>query len=619
MIVRRVALVAFVVAVAVAVLVSASQAQEQLTVPTTPGEKVTVTWEGTVLPGANTSSECDPADPNADVHEVDLAVPEGTYDQVAVQATATISYDGPTDLIVTIVRPDGSSVSGDQGFIDTDESAGTANPPAGRYQIVACMFAGATPQPYTGTLTLEASELPAPAPASCNAPGKPLGFTTPSYVDTNRAGGEPSVEAHPDGTLLYAAHAGTTHFYTPEATDPDSSAFVENYRGQVYAWVSDDGGDSWSFVDRTLPPDGVAGSGFSDPDFAIDAAGNVYLSEINLVNVAASKSTDSGHSYELQNFFAQTLTDRQWTAAGPEDVLFIVGNASSGGTFPTDPVGNDGHTIYRSTDGGRTFSEGVDDDGGLGDIKFDQGSGTLYEAHLAGGDLQMAAFRNSLAEDLQTALTPELGTIARGVDMLSHWPAIDVDAAGNVYIAWDESGEGARAAGVWYSHSSDGGRTWAAPVRVDETDSTDIWPWIAVGDPGRVAVSWFGNDNELPEHNAELAGDDDPWNVYVAQTLTGLGCAESTSAGFRVSKATPEPFHVGTVCQGGTGCQAELIDRRLGDYFTIDIDTTGRVAAAYSDTRQGGAVALPAFFKQTGGPSFFRGRPIGKGKGKPGS
>jgi hypothetical protein len=372
----------------------------------------------------------------------------------------------------------------------------------------------------------------------------------------------------------------------------------------VYAWSSDDGGASWNFVDRTLPPAGVPASGFSDPDFAIDAADNVYLSEINLVNVAVSKSTDSGHSYQLQNFFAQTLTDRQWTAAGPEDVLFIVGNATAGGTVPTDPVGNNGHTIYRSTDGGQTFSEGVADAGGLGDIQFDHGSGTLYEAHLEGGELQMAAFRQALDSDVATALSPEVNPIAPGVDMLSHWPAIDVDAAGNVYVAWDESGRGVRAAGVWYSHSADGGRTWAAPVRVDPDDRTDIWPWIAVGDPGRVAVAWFGNDNELSEHDAEQAGPDDPWNVYVAQTLTGLGCEESTSAGFRVTRATPEPFHVGTVCQGGTTCQAFLVDRRLGDYFTIDIDTTGAVVAAYSDTRQGGAVSLPAFFNQIGGSRF---------------
>jgi hypothetical protein len=47
------------------------------------------------------------------------------------------------------------------------------------------------------------------------------------------------------------------------------------------------------------------------------------------------------------------------------------------------------------------------------------------------------------------------------------------------------------------------------------------------------------------------------------------------------------------------------VDRRLGDYFTIDIDTGGAVVAAYSDTRQGGAVALPAFFRQTGGTTYL--------------
>jgi hypothetical protein len=596
---------------ALAVAAASSLAQEQLTVPTAPGETVTVTWEGTVMPGANPTNECGlPTDVGADTHDVDLSVPDGAYDQVSVLATAGIAYDGPTDLIVTIVLPDGTSQSADSGSTDEDESLSIGNPPAGHYQIVTCMFAGATPQPYTGTLTLDASAITPPPSTTCAAPSEPLQFTEPSYVDTGRAGGEPSVQAHPDGTLLYAGHAGTTHFFAPEVGDEDSAAFVENYRGQVYAWFSDDNGATWTYVDRTLPPDNAPGSGFSDPDFAVDAADSVYLSEINLVNVALSKSTDAGHSYQLQNFFAQTLTDRQWTTAGSENVVFIVGNATSGGTVPTDPVGNDGHTVYRSTDGGQTFSEGVDDDGGLGDLVFDHPSGTMYEAHLEGGTLQMAAFRNSLSPDLATALTPEVSPIAEGVDMLSHWPAIDLDSAGNLYIAWDESGRGTRAAGVWYSNSTDGGRTWAPPVRVDPDDSTDIWPWIAVGDPGAVAVAWFGNDNQLPDHDAEQAGDEDPWNVYVAQTLTGLGCEESPWAGFTVTRATPEPFHVGTVCQGGTICQALLVDRRLGDYFTIDIDTSGAVVAAYSDTRQGGSVALPAFFRQTGGPTFGSGGAI---------
>jgi hypothetical protein len=67
----------------------------------------------------------------------------------------------------------------------------------------------------------------------------------------------------------------------------------------------------------------------------------------------------------------------------------------------------------------------------------------------------------------------------------------------------------------------------------------------------------------------------------------------------------------GTVCTGGTICQAEVIDRWLGDYFVIDIDWSGALVAAYFDTRQGGSVALPAFFRQTGGTSFNQGRVTG--------
>ncbi|HTK44292.1 MAG TPA: sialidase family protein [Patescibacteria group bacterium] len=605
---RRMIVIAAAIAVIAGTLVPIAAALDQVTVPTSAGQTVTVTWQGTALPGANPGSDCSGTALGADNHEVALVVPSGTYSQVSVLATAQVTYAGPADLIITIIRPDGSSVSADDGSFGTAEAVSISNPATGTYRIVVCPFLGAAPQAYAGTLTLTAAATPPPISA-CRAPGKPIVFSQPMYVDTARAGGEPSVVAHPDGTLLYAAHAGTTHFFSLEADDPDSEAFFENYRGQVHAWYSTDNGASWQFVDRSLPPENLPNSGFSDPDFAIDAAGNVYLSEINLVNVAVSKSTTSGKSYGLQNFFAEDITDRQWSAAGPAGVLFLDGNPSEGGTAPNDPVGHDEHTIYRSMDGGKTFSDGVSDPGGLGDIIYDPVRSTLYEANYDGTTLSIAAFRQALTANAATALTPELSTIATGVSELSHWPAIDVDARGNLYIAWDESGNGARAAGIWSSYSTDAGHTWAKAFRVDPDDRTDIWPWIAVGDQGRVAISWFGNDHALPDNDAEAAGPTDPWNVYVAQTTSGLGCDGSNVPGYKVSKATPVPFHVGTICMGGTTCQAMLIDRRLGDYFTIDIDTTGAVVLAYSDTRQGGAVSLPAFQRQTGGTSFLKGPP----------
>jgi len=441
--------------------------------------------------------------------------------------------------------------------------------------------------------------------SSCPAPPRAMSFAEQTYVDMHRAGGEPSVDMHPDGTLLYGAHAGTTHFYAPEVADQDSAAFLENYRGQAYYWWSKDSGRTWQFSDRTLPPEGVPGSGFSDPDFALDKAGQVYISEINLANVAVSKSTDSGENYELQNLFGMVLTDRQWMAADERDVLYMVGNSLGGGTFPSDPAGNEGHILIKSKDGGRTFGEAIEDPGGAGDIQVDHRNGTVYEAHLEEGengtDLVMYAFRRARNDDFE----PDTAVIAREVELQSHWPAIDVDRAGNLYIVWDETGEGDRAAGVYYSYSAEAGNTWSDALRVDGGDHTDLWPWLAVGDRGKVAIAWLEASKKLPGNDPETPGDH-TWRVVAAQSLNGLGCGRSDVPGFRRAIATSEPVHSGTICNSGTVCQAQGVDRRMGDYFTIAIDNAGKMWAGYSDTRQGGAVALPGFVRQSGGPTFGR-------------
>jgi hypothetical protein len=438
------------------------------------------------------------------------------------------------------------------------------------------------------------------ASTDCPSP-PPLRFGHQTYVDTGRAGGEPIVALHPNGELLYAAHAGTTHFYTPAAGDEDTTAFSDKYEGRTYIWRSRDNGGTWTFVPRPTP-DNVPLQGFSDPDFAIDSAGNVFFSEINLVNVAMSRSGDEGKSYKLANFFAQVLTDRQWSEADTEDLVYLVGNAAGGGTS-TKPVGNDGHYLYRSTDGGKTFTTGLHDNeagDGLGDLRVDKRNGTLYEAHYDKGVLSMAAFRQARAGDLSVEVNP----IARDVGMLGHWPAFDVDDAGDLYIAWDERATSKRRNGIFFSYSKDEGRTWSDPVRVDSGTQTVMWPWLAVGDPGRVGIGWLEASRAVPRHDPQTKGTH-TWRVMAAQTLSGLGCESSPVPTFSVAAATKQPIHSGTICTGGTVCQAQAIDRRLGDYMSVEIDATGAMVAAYSDTRRGGAVSLPGFVRQTGGASFL--------------
>lgn len=90
----------------------------------------------------------------------------------------------------------------------------------------------------------------------------------------------------------------------------------------------------------------------------------------------------------------------------------------------------------------------------------------------------------------------------------------------------------------------------------------------------------------------------------MALTQNGLGCEGSDVPGFQVTKASSEPVHTGTVCNGGTVCQAELVDRRLGDYFANTVAADGMTVVSVSDTRQGGSVALPLAVRQVNGPNL---------------
>ncbi len=477
-----------------------------------------------------------------------------------------------------------------------------------RLAAAVALCSGALVLPAVGT----ASAAPPPA-APPSKPGKtcaasaPLSFADPTYVDEARAGGEPLVATLPDGRLLYSAHAGTTHFFAPEAANPGSNAFVENYTGQTYIWTSDDNGETWQFRPRTVAPDGVPASGFSDPEVAIDSDGNVYYSEINLANVAVSSSADNGSTYTLENYFGAVMTDRQWMEADRPGELYFVANAFGGGTgTPPDP--SLGHYISKSTDGGKTFTTNVPDregGAGIGDIRVDKLTGTVYETHhprygRGAGTLSMAAFRDARLGDL----TPETHPIAEGVDSVSHWPAFDLDPSGNLYVTWDESGRGDREAGIWFATSRDGARSWSEPVRIDTDSNTDIWPWLAVGDDGRVAIAWLEADVALPDNDAETPGDHG-WRLQAAATETGLGCPGGKAPSFSVATATEEPLHTGTICQGGTTCQAFAIDRRLGDYFSLEVDGTGHMYIGYSDTRVPGAVSLPGFVRQDSGPALL--------------
>lgn len=157
----RATLVFLLVAAAVALsglpTLGSEPSSQAVAVPASEGQVVSVTWNGTIPPGALGSPCAQGA--RSDSHTIDLTVPDGLYASLAVTARFSISFDGPTDQAMTVVTPGPSSVDADNGFVDADEFVQVLNPAAGSYHVHVCAFAGAIPQTYTGRLELRAQAI----------------------------------------------------------------------------------------------------------------------------------------------------------------------------------------------------------------------------------------------------------------------------------------------------------------------------------------------------------------------------------------------------------------------------------------------------------------------------
>jgi amidase len=208
-----------------------------VTAPSNSGAKVRVEWTGAMPPGANTGNTC-VGSVAADEHAINLTVPDGLYATgLSVRATFAISWSGPTDGIITVMDPSGSAVSGDNGFVDADEFVKLVNPKPGTYRVLACAFAGAVPQTYSGSLELIA-KLPFVCPTDSvdgidlqSARIPDIGAALASGVTTSRA----LVEAYLGRIALFDRVAGLNSIrgLSPNALEQADALDAERRRGAV--------------------------------------------------------------------------------------------------------------------------------------------------------------------------------------------------------------------------------------------------------------------------------------------------------------------------------------------------------------------------------------------------
>lgn len=466
--------------------------------------------------------------------------------------------------------------------------------------------------------TLAATALLGSGVAALHAPAEAAGglkFSHTVVVDPQRMGSEPIVKADPSGGLYASSIIGFSN----------SVSFL---------WKSQDHGKQWDLV-QALPnaapaqrPSFTHGGGDSEivigPRAPHGTGYTVSFYDLeSLADIGVATSFDSGKTFDTQTTNALSGdtagTDRQWGQLwrDPEgrDHLFLLYNALS--------PSNGQRTIVReSLDYGRTWKSigsgdelapgvptplaGVFNAGALGQLRVDAHGNLFFTSenspsvNLVRGMRQKdGSYRFS-----STKVSSEPGTNTRQLFITSA-----LDRAGNIYVVWsrDEAGSNTDT-GTYLAVSTDKGKTFRAPVKVNSGGvRNSVFPWVIAGDPGRVAVAFYGT-----KHKGDSSSNEGPWDVYVAQSTDFLAKKPRMTQ----VKVSEHPSHTNPICFSGLGCTAgEAENRNLGDFFQVDMDPTdGSVLVLWADTaNQYGALAgsaVNSFAKQVGGPSLLEGKKV---------
>ena len=520
----------------------------------------------------------------------DFSVPAGTT-TIDVVATADVPSN---DIVLNLHHPQGTVVAS-QDTATSPEAVHYDVPPGGEgtYSAQVCVAGNAAallpPYTYSGTIATSDAPLPVVTPpvVGDSISGTPtptiakstLTFSPATVVDPQRTEGEP-----------VNVIAGPNDYW-------ESGPFGTSTQ-QSWIHRSTDGGLEFHVVSPVgLRPDAPPGGG--DTDVVVDDQGYAYFSDLEaLLSVGVAVSNDHGNSWRKNAISnPEVVEDRQWmavdngaTGGADDNTVFLTlrqipaGSSiysTPGSTGPTDPVGG---IVYVPAS---TLPLPISSGSPCGQLKFDPVRRNLYlpcgetshitiaVAHVAPGQRTGLQFH--------TVKTPDSPV---GDDVSEIFPWLAIDRAGNLLAVWIAGGTGGDNQ-VYYSASTDEGKTWTAPVRLSRPPSNSTtFPVAAGGAPGEFVVGWLGNESPLDSDlmpswfNDPQGAAKYPWYGYVA-TIRG---ADTLTPSIGQQRFTSKPMHFGQVCNSGTTCAVSGGDRTMADYFDLNLDGDGRIRIVFNDT-----------------------------------
>ena len=287
---------------------------------------------------------------------------------------------------------------------------------------------------------------------------------------------------------------------------------------------STDGGKTWS-----KPVVMPGSSGAWDPAVAVAPNGTLYVSFMAMNGFHAypvvDVSRDQGKTFPRRANLVPKIVgnwgDRDFITAGPGGLVYLTWDyapstkqlrivCAPGGSC-SFAAGELNAVIQRSTDYGKTWgpimpvspgfpASGADSaplligPGGRIDVVYQALSITNRKNLTLGPGHE---YFTSSGNGGKTWSKPVMMGPRAGTESVSEWwidGAIAADAAGNLYITWDTQASH-RDIG-WLAYSTNGGRSWSAPVRVTPDNTTA--PHIvqsAGGSPGIDYVGWLSDSS----------------------------------------------------------------------------------------------------------------------------
>ena len=391
------------------------------------------------------------------------------------------------------------------------------------------------------------------------------------------------------------------------------------------------GGESWE--QSVLPlPQGITGCTASQgapcpfaPDVTFAPDGTMYVVYVNLVgngnrpdNLWISTSTDGGRTLSLPTRIAGALTFQQRVTVDPKGPLYVTYLQANEVGFLrfADPPPR--IVTVRSDDGGKTFgapvpvsdanrprvlapSPVIDRDGQLvvmyQDMKGNRRDYEYTEGPPAEPPLSLVLTRSTdggrtfaPGEEFET----DLLLTRRFLPFLPEVPQLAISPDGTLYATWADGRDGDD--DVFLRSSSDGGRSWTAPIKVNDNgaDGTaQFLPKVAVGPGDRISVVFLdgrGDPRDKKLLEAWLATSTDGGKTFDNIRLSTKPFDESIGPTFGELYGTDFGTRLG-LASGGGKLYASWVDTSAGTPATGRQDVNFAVVDLPSGGNRGPVLA----------------------------